>query len=69
MNKSRDTRGRLKEIGRVVSLDKKTPSNTNLLVGKTIKGGNACKTRRTLIPVKYRNLETNKRIQKYSRHC
>jgi len=33
-----------KEIGRVVSLDKNTPSNTDLLQAKTIKGGQTSKT-------------------------
>jgi len=39
MNRARDTRGRFKGTCRVVTPNKKTPSNTNLLAGKSIKGG------------------------------
>lgn len=41
MNRARDPRGRFRGIGRVVSPNKKMPSNTNLLVGKSMKGGKA----------------------------
>jgi hypothetical protein len=39
MNRARDNRGRFRGTCRVVSPDKKTPSNTNLLAGKSTKGG------------------------------
>ena len=49
MNRERDNRGRFRGTGREVPithviLDKSTPSNTNLLVGKYIRGRQVHKT-------------------------